>query len=151
MNKLEFLCTEFVPILSAIDATQKPLFGIMSFHQMIEHMSFSVRNANGKLVYTNNQPAEIVAKMKTFMMSDKPFKDNTPNPLLPDTPLAPKYATVQESLKELQQELDDFVLSFKDNEMQTRTNPFFGDLNFDEWTHLLHKHALHHLRQFGFE
>ena len=118
---------------------------------MIEHMSFSVRNANGKLVYTINQPVEIVAKMKTFMMSDKPFKDNTPNPLLPDTPPDPKYATVQESLKELQQELDDFVLSFKYIIMQTRTNPFFGDLNFDEWTHLLHKHAIHHLRQFGFE
>jgi hypothetical protein len=31
----------------------------------------------------------------------------------------------------------------------TTRNPFFGDLNFAENVHLLHKHALHHLRQFG--
>ena len=29
------------------------------------------------------------------------------------------------------------------------TNPIFGDLDFAANVQLLHKHALHHLRQFG--
>jgi hypothetical protein len=38
---------------------------------------------------------------------------------------------------------------FQENHMQQTRNPFFGDLNFEENVHLLYKHALHHLKQFG--
>ena len=51
--------------------------------------------------------------------------------------------------EELQNEINDFFLFFKDDKNKTFLNPFFGQLNFDMWVQLLHKHAMHHLRQFG--
>jgi len=35
--------------------------------------------------------------------------------------------------------------AFANNPSLITTNPFFGDLNFEENVYLLHKHALHHL------
>ncbi len=89
--------------------------------------------------------------MREFMMSNKPFKENTKNPLLGEEPLPLRYKTVQGAIGALQQELIYFFEVFeKDHNLITR-NPFFGDLNFEQNVQLLHKHALHHLRQFGVE
>ncbi|MFI5186978.1 MAG: DUF1569 domain-containing protein [Chitinophagales bacterium] len=30
-------------------------------------------------------------------------------------------------------------------------HPAFGELNFEEWVQLHHKHVKHHLKQFGIE
>jgi hypothetical protein len=42
-----------------------------------------------------------------------------------------------------------FVNYFKGNESKLVMNPFFGELNFEQQVRLLHKHAMHHARQFG--
>ena len=60
-----------------------------------------------------------------------------------------KKASVSEAIDELELDLKDFVKKFEHSKQSTIMNPFFGDLNFDEWTQLLHKHAIHHLKQFG--
>jgi hypothetical protein len=57
--------------------------------------------------------------------------------------------TVAESLTHLQIDIDYFISVFSDDSEKRILNPFFGNLNADEWIHLLHKHAMHHLRQFG--
>ena len=85
------------------------------------------------------------------MMSEKPFKENTKNPLMAEEPVPLRFHTVQAAIGALQQELIYFFDAFaKDPRLITR-NPFFGDLNFEQNVQLLHKHALHHLRQFGVE
>ena len=62
-----------------------------------------------------------------------------------------RYKTVQAAIGALQQELIYFFEAYeKDPDLIIR-NPFFGDLNFDQNVHLLYKHALHHLKQFGVE
>ncbi len=151
MDKKEFLVSEFCEILLSIDENTKPLFGKMNFQQMVEHFSDSVRIANGKAIVDFEQDDAITEKMKIFMMSDKPFRENTPNPLIPDEPGAVKNNTIQDAIAELQQEINDFELYFNQHPEAKMRNPFFGNLNFDEWIHLLHKHALHHLKQFGFD
>ena len=50
---------------------------------------------------------------------------------------------------ELEGEINDFVSYFEQHPGSTTTNPFFGELNFEEWIQLLHKHAVHHLKQFN--
>ncbi|MBK7764531.1 MAG: DinB family protein [Bacteroidetes bacterium] len=149
MNKLNFLRDEFPQLLTNLDVNTPPLFGKMNVHQMIEHMTDSIAIASGRIIEPNHQAEDLTAKMKNFMMSDKPFRDNTPNPLMPDTPLTPRHILIVDSINELQLEIAAFIDNFKDDADKKVTNPFFGDLNFEEWTHLLHKHALHHLRQFG--
>ena len=112
----------------------------------------AVRNASGRLKFDNIMTApENLERMREFMMSDKPFHENTKNPLMKEEPEPLRYKTVQGAIGALQQELIYFFEAFeKDPQLITR-NPFFGDLNFEQNVQLLYKHALHHLRQFGVE
>lgn len=149
MNKSEFLQSEFVALLTKIPANTTPLWGKMSVQQMVEHMSDSVRIANGRDPQNCVTPEEHLSKMLTFLRSDKPFKENTPNSLMSETPSACRFERMEDALGELQAELDEFINVFDQDKSKIITNPFFGDLNFEDWVQLLYKHSLHHLRQFG--
>lgn len=85
------------------------------------------------------------------MLSEKPFKENTPNPLLSEVPAPVRNISAEEALSELQTELNYFFSVFEKNNLQVTRNPFFGDLNYEENIHLLNKHVIHHLRQFAVE
>ena len=82
-------------------------------------------------------------------MSDKPFRENTVNPLMPEIPAPVRSKSIKEALDELQSERYYFFDVFGANEHLTTTNPFFGELNYEMNVQVLHKHAAHHLRQFG--
>ncbi len=146
-EKEVFLKEVLVPTLSKIDLDTKAVFGKMNVHQMIEHLTHSVKIASGKIIFENKQSDELTAKMYRFMMSEKPFRDNTPNSNLPNTPLAPTHENVADSLHELQVEIDNFFKEYEQPELRIG-NPFFGELSKNEQVHLLNKHAMHHLRQF---
>ena len=153
IEKENFLRTRFVPCLQQINASTPPRWGKMSVQQMVEHFAAdALRCASGRLKIDNiHTPAENLERMREFMMSEKPFKENTKNPLMPEEPVKTRYATFQAAIGELQEELIAFFEAFeKDPQLVTR-NPFFGDLNFEQNVQLLYKHALHHLRQFGAE
>jgi len=149
MDKLTFLKEELVPTLTSLDSRTLPVFGKMNVHQMIEHMAYAFRQASGLIPLPPANDEATTAKMYQFMISEKPFRDNTPNQYLPDTPSPANYTTVAESLTHLQIDIDYFISVFSDDKEKRILNPFFGNLNADEWIHLLYKHAMHHLRQFG--
>lgn len=153
LEKENFLRTKLVSYLQRLDPATPNRWGKMSVQQMIEHYSGdAVRNASGRLkIDTIITPQGQLAGLREFMMSDKPFKENTINPLMGDEPVPPRYKTIQGAIGALQQELIYFFEAYeKDPEMVIR-NPFFGDLNFEQNVQLLYKHAIHHLRQFGIE
>ena len=86
-EKKEFLHYRFPILLRQIRSDQQPAWGKMTLQQMIEHFSDSVRIASGKTVHTEIlTPAENLERMRDFVMSEKPFRENTPNPLMPETP-----------------------------------------------------------------
>jgi hypothetical protein len=120
---------------------------------MIEHFAGdAVRNASGGLKIDHIMTApDNLERMREFMMSNKPFKENTKNPLMGEEPAALRYNTVQGAIGALQQELICFFEAFEKNPSLVTRNPFFGYLNFEQNLQLLYKHAIHHLRQFGVE
>ena len=139
MNSEAFLKNHYMSAVRSIAADQKPMWGLMDTQNMVEHMADAFRNANGKIVYTGIlTQEERIPKMQEFIMSDKEFKENTKNLLLPDQPLP-----------QLNTEVNDFLQLFDRQPELIIRNPFFGDLDFEHWKALLVKHALHHLRQFG--
>lgn len=150
-EKENFLRTKLVPYLQRLDPSTLPRWGKMNVQQMIEHYTGdAVRNANGRLKIDNIMtPLENLGRLREFMMSDKPFMENTKNPLMGDEPVPRRYKTVQGAIGALQQELIYFFEAFEKNPELITRNPFFGDLNFEQNVQLLYKHALHHLRQFG--
>ena len=153
IEKENFLRTRLVPILQQLPPDTPSRWGKMNVQQMIEHLAGdSFRTASGRLVFEKilTNP-EHLARMRAFMMSEKPFKENTANPLMGVDPIPLRYKTVQGAIGALQQELIHFFEAFEKNPLLITRNPFYGDLNFDENVQLLYKHALHHLKQFGVE
>jgi len=149
-EKAEFLKYRFIPLIKQIPSDTKPQWGKMTLQQMVEHFSDSVRIASGKTSYTDFVFApEQLQKNREFILSEKPFRENTPNPLMPEVPAPVINVSTEEAITELEKEINFFFNVFEKNNLQVTRSPFFGDLNFEQNVHLLHKHALHHLRQFG--
>ena len=153
LEKENFLRTKLIIHLQRLDPNTTARWGKMSVQQMIEHYGGdAVRNANGRLkIDTILTPPEKLSYMREFMLSDKPFHENTKNPLMGEEPLPLRYKTVQGAIGALQQELIFFFEAFEKNPNLIIRNPFFGDLSFEQNVQLLYKHAIHHLRQFGVE
>lgn len=151
LEKEYFLRSRFVPCLQRLDPNTKPLFGKMNVQQMVEHFANdSLPVASGKRVYAEIlTPTDKLQKFRTYMLSDHPFREGTRNPLMSENPPHTLHHTVQVSINQLQLELIEFFSFFEKNPLATTRNPFFGDLDFEQNVHLLYKHALHHLRQFG--
>ena len=152
-EKENFLRTKLVRYLQMLDPATPPRWGKMSVQQMIEHFSGdAIRNANGRLKFDNIiTSSEHLQRLQEFIMSNKPFKENTQNPLLGEEPKPLRFKTVQAAIGALQQELIYFFEAFEKNPALVIRNPIFGDLNFEQNVQLLYKHALHHLREFGVE
>ena len=148
-QKINFLEIEFIEFLKTLESNAKGKWGVMNAQQMVEHMSYSLRDANGKSLKRIVTPLEHLPKYKEFAMSDKPFKENTKNIELPETAIPVKHSSMQNAIDEMKAEWIDFKKAFEGNPTKTITNPFFGDLNFEEWVLLHYKHILHHARQFG--
>lgn len=147
--KKNWLKSEYTKRLAELKPDAERLWGKMNVQQMIEHMSDYIRIANGRTPIEVITPEADLPKMQGFLMSEKPFRENTPNSLMPDTPVATRHNTQEAAIEELQGEIDHFFDTFnKDKELKI-ANPFFGYLSFDMQVQLLHKHAWHHLRQFG--
>lgn len=149
-EKEDFLRRRLLPLLRSIPLETPPRWGKMTLQQMVEHLSDMFRIASGRLQYPSLvTPQENLPKMLEFLLSEKPFRENTVNPLLPETPAPVRTGSMDEALAELGEEVQHFFAVFEANPHLTTLNPFFGSLNFEENVQLLHKHAGHHLRQFG--
>jgi len=147
--KITFLKSEYIPALMQLDEATAAKWGKMNVRQMIEHMADYVRIASGRTYYDVVTPTDQIPKMQAFLMSEKPFRENTPNPLMPEVPVALKHAGKEAAIEELQNEINHFFEVYQAESDKVTANPFFGMLEFDQQVQLLHKHATHHLRQFG--
>ena len=148
-QKLHFLSSELVPLLRTLPADGATRWGKMNAQQMVEHISGFFRISTNKLHFPLATPPEQLPKFKEFLRSDKEFRENTKAPVLPEDPLPVRFATMTESINELEKEIKEFVDLFSNNDRVKTMHPVFGELNFDEWVLLHYKHVTHHLRQFG--
>ena len=148
-EKENFLRTKLVFLLQKLPANQLPLWGKMNVQQMIEHFTDVMMVANGKIRLPVVTPPDKLQKVREFMMSDKPFRENTKSPVLPEEPLPLKKRTREAAIGKLQEEIIYFFEAFEQDPSMKTTHPVFGELNFDMNIQILYKHALHHLRQFG--
>jgi hypothetical protein len=151
IEKENFLRTKFVTLLQRLDPATAPRWGKMNVQQMIEHFTDVFMVASGKIQLPVVTPPDRLEKFREFMMSEKQFRENTKSPVLNEEPAPLKKHTKEAAVGKLQEELIYFFEVFEKDHDKKTTNPVFGVLNFEENIQLLHKHALHHLRQFGVE
>lgn len=148
-EKEKFVRTDFLRLLENLSAQEKGKWGVMNGQEMVEHMSYSLRMANGRDQYELVTAPENVERMQAFVRSDKEFKPGTKNVLLPEVAVPAQKNTMKESISELKEEIEAFFLYFKTKPDAKLVNPFFGELDYELWIDLLYKHCLHHAKQFG--
>lgn len=148
-EKEEFLKNDFIPLLGKLHADEKAKWGIMNAQQMVEHFADAVKNASGKLLLPILNEGEKLQKSRDFLMSENPFKENTDNPLIPKEGIPHRQPDLPSAINKLQKELNHFFEVFEKNPNLKTGNAFFGQLDYAMNIQLLHKHAIHHLRQFG--
>jgi hypothetical protein len=148
-EKEQFLKNGFRELALRLDPEARGSWGKMNAQQMIEHLVDNLKVTNGK----KNQKAELTpeqtAKVRSFFLSDKNFRENTTNHLLPDIPHPWEYPSMKSAIEALDKELEEFFTSFGNDPSRKTINPFAGEFGYEEWLHLLHKHFMHHARQFG--
>lgn len=140
---------KFPDTVRALAPTAKGKWGKMNGQQMTEHMSDAFRWANGRSPQKPALTPQVTQKYYEFMMTEKPFRENTPNQLISDESPPLKHPDMKAALAELQSEIDYFFQVYSEKPGLRIMNPFFGNLNFDEQVRLLYKHTTHHARQFG--
>ena len=150
-EKENFLRTKFISLLQKLPADTSPNWGKMNLQQMIEHFCDVVMVASGKIKLPIVTPPDKLGRFRDFMMSEKPFKENTKSPVLGDEPAPLKKHTKEAAIGKLQEEIIYFFEAFEKDPALITTHPVFGQLNFEENIQIMHKHALHHLRQFGID
>ena len=148
-EKRSFLKNDLISLLKKLHGDEKGKWGKMNAQQMTEHLAGFFKVSTNKIHFPLTTPAEHLPKYKEFLLSDKEFRENTKAPVLPEEPLPLQYATMQEAIDDLTNSVDDFFAFFKDDPSRTTLHPAFGELNFNEWVQLHHKHVTHHLKQFG--
>jgi hypothetical protein len=151
IEKENFLRTKFISCLQRLEPATRGQWGKMNVQQMIEHFTDVVMVASGKIKMPVVTAADKLPLYREFMMSEKPFKENTKSPVLPEEPLPLKKHTVQAAIGKLQEELIYFFEAFEKDPQLKTVHPAFGELDFNENIQVMHKHALHHLKQFGID
>lgn len=150
MNKLEHFFKEtYIPILRKLSGNEVGAWGVLSPQGMIEHMTDSIGVAHGRIKQELQTPEPMLEKVRSFALSDKEFKPNTKNSLMSEAPEPLRNPSLSEAIAELENEIKIFIDFYKLNPDRKVLNPFFGEFNYDQWLHLLHKHAVHHLKQFN--
>ncbi len=150
-QKENFLRTKFIFLLQKLKTDTPPLWGKMNVQQMIEHFTDVMMVASGKIKLPVATPPDRLPKFREFMMSEKPFKENTKSPVLAEEPVPLKKHTKEAAIGKLQEEIIYFFETFEKSPGLKTSNPVFGELDFEMNIQLLYKHALHHLKQFGIE
>ncbi len=148
-SKAEFLQKDFFLLLNELQPDAKGKWGTMNGQGMIEHFIEVFKIANGKLKIPLINHGERLEKFREFLFSEKQFRENTKNPLLGEVPAPLIHPNKETALLELRKQVDDFFELFAEDSSLTTTNPIFGELDYAANIQLLHKHALHHLRQFN--
>ncbi len=149
MSKEKFFTHDYIPYLKKLNGTEKAMFGVLSPQGMIEHMTDSIGIAWGRIKEKPQLAEDVMERARTFALSDKEFKPGTKNSLMTETPAPLRNKNMPDAIHELDKEIHNFINYYKNNPHATVTNPFYGDFNYDQWLHLLHKHAIHHLKQFN--
>jgi hypothetical protein len=150
-EKIVFLKYSLPELLSTLSAEQTGGWGKMNAQQMIEHYTNAVKISSGVVTFSTTLNHEAIEKNHRFLMTDRPFKESIKDPLLPEEPVAFEKGSITEAIATLQNAFNHFFEYYQNNPDERVNNPIFGPLNFEEQVHLLHKHALHHLAQFGLE
>ena len=136
-------------LLQRIDALQNDAprqWGKMNVSQMLAHCCVPLEISLGDKKSSISVLGKLFGSIaKKQLLHDRPFKQGIPTDKSFIINGTPHFDTEKQKLKSL-------VKRFSDTEpylFDGRKHPFFGTMNYLEWSNLTYKHLDHHLRQFN--
>ncbi len=137
-------------ILRNTDPNTKPQWGIMTLHNMIEHLALVMKVSNGKLKATLKTKEENLPISKMFLMGPMDLPRGFKAPGLPENEPMPLITEdIEAAIKLLKLEIDNFYRYYQINRGAKEIHPIFGPLGLEEWELFHNKHFKHHFIQFG--
>ncbi|MFZ4057781.1 MAG: DUF1569 domain-containing protein [Ferruginibacter sp.] len=148
-EKAHFIEVQLLPLFATLTGNETGKWGKMNAHQTVEHIAQFFAVSNGSKIMELVTPAEQLPRFIDFLRSEKPFKENTSAPMLPEEPMPTEWPTYAAALNALDQQIQAFFKLFTTNTEITTVHPVFGALDFKDWILLHYKHVTHHARQFS--
>lgn len=147
MNYIEPELEVALSYLDKLDSDTKPSWGKLTAQEMVEHLTDTLRIANGKSKFPLETPEKYLEKSYEFLMSDKPIQRDLNASFAPEKRTL-RNENMSDAIDEFTEEWISFEEHYSDPE-QRELHPYFGNLNFEEWQQLNKKHLSHHFLQFG--
>lgn len=148
MSEIDFK-QDLPRLLAQLNPGQPPLWGKMTAQHMVEHLIFTWRFSNGRLILEPFFEEAKLLRNKQFLYSPDPMPKHVPVPVLNGTLVPLEFDDIPKAVDGLVDEIDFFYEVFESTLEQVHLHPYFGMLNFHEWNLFHQKHSKHHLRQFG--
>lgn len=132
--------------IQKLSPESKAQWGKMTVDQMLSHCQAPLDFATGTTPMEVNFLMRFIGKLlKKKVLSGSEFKKNSPT--------APSFIRTgsygfEQTQKELIQKIGIFS-ELGEKAIKTTKHPFFGELNYDEWSKMHTMHLDHHLKQFG--
>jgi hydroxymethylglutaryl-CoA reductase len=148
--QINFLQNEFPVLLNQLKDETKPIWGIMSAQQMVEHLGRSFLIANGTVKFDVLMVDDETSKKKLdWILTNAPVEQNMKSPFVPKTPEPLKYPNLDTAKSKMLEQLNKVFLFYNNFPNETLIHPMFGPLDFDHQIAFLYKHIQHHCKQFG--
>ena len=132
--------------INKLTPESKGLWGKMTVDQMLSHCQAPMDFAFGETPMKANFLMQLLGKMfKGKILNSNEFKKNSPT--------APAFIRTEVyDFDETKNGLIERINRFSElghNAIKTTKHPFFGEMNYDEWSKMHTMHLDHHLKQFG--
>lgn len=147
MNYIEPKLETALQYLDELKPDTQPAWGKMSAQEMVEHLSDTLRIANGKDKFPLATPEKHLEKSYEFLMSDAPLQRELNVAFAPEERTL-RHENISDSIDEFTEEWVAYEEQYEDPQHR-ELHPYFGNLNFEEWQQLNKKHLSHHFLQFG--
>lgn len=134
------------------DTNTKPKWGKMSLQHTLEHLSDTLKIANGNNILAKpDVPEHIFDGLRKFLMGKNEFPIGFISPLVGENLPALRLPKIENAIDELQNEINCYTAIWNQNPEASFYNPTFGTLKFEQWQKFHAKHFTHHFKQFGIE
>ena len=145
-----FLLAEELPnLLEKLNADQKPLWGLMTPHHMLEHLIVTYKMAIGRIKIPMVTGEEDWPRIEAYFMKDSPMRRSVPSPTGKNDLQPLRTASIEEAKERLLKETE-MYLEFVENQPDHIANhPYGGPMTAEEWLLFHRKHIKHHFIQFG--
>ena len=147
-SKKDFMTNEVMELLKNLQTNTPPSFGLMTPQHMIEHLTWTLKNAVKRHGEPEHPPTEKQLKFHKFIENGAVFKHFPSDKTIDDLPPL-KYENLDQAKTQIGIAIHRFYDHFENNPDFKAYNPFIGELEFEELELFHYMHYRYHLWQFG--